>query len=92
MEEFKLNQGNPFIQYFTFPNRGGDEPFDKVGTSGAMVPNRIYCAEQIEVHPDLHGILKEYTKAAIRANPEDLDLWSLNYFKKKTEEMRTVKR
>ena len=61
--------------------------FNATETAGAMEPNRIYCAEQIVPHPELHGILKDFTKAAIRAKPEDLVKWSLNYFKKKSEEV-----
>ena len=32
----------------------------------------IFSAEQIKVAEDLPAILKEYTKAVIRANPEDV--------------------
>ena len=42
--------------------------------------DRIFTAEQIAVHPDLPGIIKEYAKAVIRANPEDLLEFSLKYF------------
>ena len=41
-----------------------------------------------QVHQDLPGILKEYTKAVIRANPtteEDIIAFSINYFKAKME-------
>ena len=47
-----------------------------------MDVNRIFSAEQIAVHPDLPGILKQYTKAAIREKPQDLVKWSVEYFKK----------
>lgn len=33
---------------------------------------RIFCAEQIEVPPELPDILKNYSKAVIRANPKDI--------------------
>lgn len=41
-----------------------------------------------QVHQDLPGILKEYTKAVIRGNPtteEDIIAFSINYFKAKME-------
>ena len=43
---------------------------------------RMYCAEQIQVPPDLPPILKAYSKAVIRANPPDLIAFSVDYFKK----------
>jgi hypothetical protein len=43
---------------------------------------RIYCAEQIQVPPDLPSILKAYCKAVIRQNPPDLIAFSIDYFKK----------
>ena len=33
---------------------------------------RIFCAEQIEVPPELPEILKNYSKAVIRKNPNDI--------------------
>lgn len=33
---------------------------------------RIFCAEQIEVPPQLPDILKNYSKAVIRNNPADI--------------------
>ena len=33
---------------------------------------RIFCAEQIEVPPQLPEILKNYSKAVIRNNPNDM--------------------
>lgn len=33
---------------------------------------RIFCAEQIEVPPQLPEILKNYSKAVIRNNPSDI--------------------
>ncbi|CAM9100511.1 unnamed protein product [Hapterophycus canaliculatus] len=50
--------------------------------------NRIFMPEQIEVHKDLPGILKEYTKAVLRANltsEKDIIMFSLNYFQYKCE-------
>jgi hypothetical protein len=42
--------------------------------------DRIFTADQIAVHPDLPRIVKDYSKAVIRANPEDLLEFSLQYF------------
>jgi Ca2+-binding EF-hand superfamily protein len=43
--------------------------------------NSMYCAEQINVPPELGPILKQYTKAAIRESPKvDIYKWSANYF------------
>ncbi len=33
---------------------------------------RIFCAEQIEVPPQLPDILKNYSKAVIRGNPSNI--------------------
>jgi hypothetical protein len=46
---------------------------------------RMYCAEQIQVPPDLPPILKAYSKAVIRAGPSDLIAFSVQYFKKMVE-------
>jgi hypothetical protein len=46
---------------------------------------RMYCAEQIQIPPDLPPILKAYSKAVIRQNPADLIAFSLEYFKKMVE-------
>ena len=35
-----------------------------------------YCSEQIEIPPELPDILKQFTKAAIRTQPNDLLEWS----------------
>ena len=45
----------------------------------------IFSAEQIQVHPDLAKIIKEYTKAVIRKNPEDIIAFSATYFKEKVD-------
>lgn len=39
-------------------------------------PETMYCAEQINVPPELPDMLKQYTKAAIRTQPIDLLSWS----------------
>ena len=41
---------------------------------------RIFCAEQIEVPDELPEILKNYSKAVIRNNPENLIAFSRKYF------------
>ena len=41
---------------------------------------RIFCAEQIEVPPELPNILKNYSKAVIRNNPNDIIDFSRKYF------------
>ncbi|XP_019110445.1 ropporin-1-like protein [Larimichthys crocea] len=43
-------------------------------------PDTMYCAQQINIPPQLPDILKNYTKAAIRTQPKDLLLWSAAYF------------
>ncbi|XP_029385386.1 ropporin-1-like protein [Echeneis naucrates] len=40
----------------------------------------MYCAQQINIPPELPDILKNFTKAAIRTQPKDLLLWSAAYF------------
>ncbi|XP_076617847.1 ropporin-1-like protein [Chaetodon auriga] len=44
------------------------------------LPDTIYCAQQINIPPQLPDILKNFTKAAIRTQPKDLVLWSAAYF------------
>ncbi len=46
---------------------------------------RIYCAEQIFVPDELPLIMKNYSKAVIKNQPEDLLEFSLNYFKTEYE-------
>uniref|UniRef100_A0A8C2XGQ8 Ropporin-1-like protein n=1 Tax=Cyclopterus lumpus TaxID=8103 RepID=A0A8C2XGQ8_CYCLU len=40
----------------------------------------MFCAQQIHIPAKLPDILKNFTKAAIRTQPEDLLLWSAAYF------------
>ena len=40
--------------------------------AGTMDLEPIYCAEQIQVPPELAGILKAYTKEVVRRQPEDI--------------------
>ncbi|XP_071766055.1 ropporin-1-like protein [Centroberyx gerrardi] len=44
------------------------------------LPDTMYCAQQINIPPELPDILKEFTKAAIRTQPQDVLLWSAAYF------------
>uniref|UniRef100_A0A672IME2 Ropporin-1-like protein n=1 Tax=Salarias fasciatus TaxID=181472 RepID=A0A672IME2_SALFA len=44
------------------------------------LPDTFYCAQQINIPPELPDILKNFTKAAIRTQPKDLLLWSAAYF------------
>ena len=53
-----------------------------------MEAQRIFMPEQIVVHPDLPGILKEFTKACIKANPgnsKDIATFGMEYFASKME-------
>ena len=36
----------------------------------------MYCSQQINIPPDLPDILKQFTKAAIRTQPNDVLQWS----------------
>lgn len=56
-----------------------------------MEAERIFQADQIKVHPELAKVLREYTKAAIKKNPDDLLDFSWNYFKKKVDEAEELK-
>jgi len=39
-------------------------------------PETMYCAQQINIPPELPDILKQFTKAAIRTQPQDVLAWS----------------
>ena len=41
---------------------------------------RIFCAEQIQVPDALPELLKNYSKAVIRNNPQDIVAFSRKYF------------
>ncbi|XP_046872216.1 ropporin-1-like protein [Hypomesus transpacificus] len=43
-------------------------------------PDTMYCAQQINIPPELPDILKQFTKAAIRTQPHDVLQWSAAYF------------
>ncbi len=51
---------------------------------------RIYCAEQIYVPEDLPVVMKNYTKAVIRAQPSDLVQFSLEYFQKEAAKLKDM--
>eukprot|EP00112_Aurelia_sp_Birch-Aquarium-sp1_P024973 Seg81.8 transcript_id=Seg81.8/GoldUCD/mRNA.D3Y31 product="Ropporin-1-like protein" protein_id=Seg81.8/GoldUCD/D3Y31 len=40
----------------------------------------MYCSQQIHIPPELPNILKQFTKAAIRTQPQDVLQWSAAYF------------
>ncbi|KAF1318799.1 Radial spoke protein 11, partial [Globisporangium splendens] len=48
-----------------------------------MDVNRIFSAEQIAVPPDLPLVIKDWTKAVICDNPDDLLRYSLKWFQEK---------
>ena len=50
-----------------------------------MEVERIFSADQIEIHPDLARVIKDYTKAIIKENPENITEFSWLYFKEKVE-------
>ncbi|XP_076146940.1 ropporin-1-like protein isoform X4 [Alosa pseudoharengus] len=43
-------------------------------------PDTMYCAQQINIPPELPDILKQFTKAAIKTQPDDVLKWSAAYF------------
>ncbi|CAL8108115.1 unnamed protein product [Orchesella dallaii] len=45
----------------------------------------IFCQDQIRIPPSLPNILKQFTKAAIRTQPRDLDVWGAAYFRAMAE-------
>ncbi|XP_047720996.1 ropporin-1-like protein [Prionailurus viverrinus] len=44
------------------------------------LPDTMFCAQQIRIPPELPDILKQFTKAAIRTQPNDVLQWSAGYF------------
>ena len=74
---------NPHRQFsFQHPNSHTKPSQQK---PAIMEVDRIFSAEQIEVHPELPSLLKDYTKAVIRANPVNLLAFSAEYFRKKAD-------
>ncbi|XP_069469855.1 ropporin-1-like protein [Ambystoma mexicanum] len=43
-------------------------------------PDTMFCAQQINIPPELPDLLKQFTKAAIRTQPHDVLQWSSAYF------------
>lgn len=39
-------------------------------------PETMYCAQQINIPPELPNILKQFTKAAIKTQPHDVLQWA----------------
>lgn len=46
---------------------------------------KMYCAEQIQIPPDMPPILKAWSKEVIRSNPQDVIEFSVEYFRRKLE-------
>lgn len=57
-----------------------------------MEADRIFSAEQIVVHPDLAGIIKDFTKSVLKNNPDDMLEFCFMYFKNKAEEEEMAKK
>ena len=47
-------------------------------------------ADQIKVPNEIDDVVREYTKAAVRAQPEDLIDWSRQWFEARAEESRAA--
>uniref|UniRef100_A0A672N7Q9 Ropporin-1-like protein n=1 Tax=Sinocyclocheilus grahami TaxID=75366 RepID=A0A672N7Q9_SINGR len=43
-------------------------------------PETMYCAQQINIPPELPDVLKQFTKAAIKTQPRDVLQWATDYF------------
>ncbi|KAM4689170.1 ropporin-1-like protein isoform 1-T4 [Discoglossus pictus] len=43
-------------------------------------PETMFCPQQIDIPPELPDILKQFTKAAIRTQPQDVLQWAAAYF------------
>ena len=41
-----------------------------------IIDEPYYCSQQIKIPPELPDILKQFTKAAIRTQPQDILAWS----------------
>jgi len=51
------------------------------GDTTFSAPLDSFCKAQIQIPMDLPHILKQFTKAAIRTQPRDLDIWGAAYFR-----------
>lgn len=45
-----------------------------------MAQEPLYTAEQIHIPPAFPDILKQFTKAAIKTQPDNIHLWAAEYF------------
>jgi len=69
-----------------------EPPTSNMPTSAAKMDEPYYCSQQINIPPELPDILKQFTKAAIRAQPKDVLAWSAAYFRAMSKgEMPPVK-
>ena len=68
----------PFSRYFHALYSGERLPVkERFEMSAAPeVTDTMFCSQQISVLPELPNLLQNFTKAAIRTQPEDLLLWS----------------
>lgn len=57
------------------------EPIQVDQSGGESEPLDVFCHNQIRIPPQLPSILKQFTKAAIRTQPRDLDVWATAYFR-----------
>ena len=57
---------------------------------GNMDVEPLYCAEQINVPPELADVLKSYTKEVVRRQPHDLYEFSAKYFAELAAVARTA--
>ena len=92
-----LETGRPFPEPPFFPKLLGGAGKNKKSNNCwikrlRMEAERIFSAEQIVVHPDLAKIIREYSKAVIKAAPEDIIEFSWLYFQKKVEEDEAAKK
>ena len=87
--EMATAAGGPSVGEFANPNYKPPPPRTGAWASAAYdpeAPGPLYSAEQIRVPPELAGVVKEYTKAAIRAQPSDLICWSKRWFEQRCAE------
>lgn len=56
------------------------------------LPGPIYTPDQVRVPPSLDEVVRLYSKAAIREQPENLVEWSRQWFTKMAEELAADRR
>lgn len=59
----------------------GDEEEEEGIVNDENEPLDTFCQDHIRIPPQLPNILKQFTKAAIRTQPRDLDRWGAAYFR-----------